>query len=533
MKVSVKRIGLAGPAEPRLEIELGSDGSAPPGVSELKGLVAEKSGIPEWAQRLFWQGRLLRGPRTLEEQGVPASGGCLLLAVSAYLYPGAVPTASSTSTRAGAASVASTAAPSLPTSGGTAAASTAESSAPIPKRPPPVPSSASVAQPGGESAGSAGDTNEPAAAAAGSGWEVTEAELSLLSPKELKQRLAALGESWEGCTEKIELVRLLWETCRRKHAAGEVGIPPWARSDWDPSAAEAPRTKAPPPQLPGSFRAAGPATTWAAPGMGMPGIPGSGVNFVNFGIPIAGMHAGPGAQNPSSNPASMIWQQLGPFMGGQAPPPQSGMAFAGTFAEDHQRAHEEHQRAHERAHAEAQTRAHAAAQGTGQPPGGPGDSHSQQLGPQVAMILQQFGPQIMAQMGNAMNQAFASETFADERFAAGAPESGAAPATATTTVTATVSSDGYPTAAGRSGAAATPAQAPAQPPQATAADGTGTAGPLWGPAAPSTTTTTTPPPPASSVAPSQTDGSIGTGGVGTAPPADAVETEKPEKEKAA
>lgn len=82
MQLTVKRIG--GHTPLRFELELGGAGAECERIAELKRLIAEKSGIPVWAQRLFHKGRYLRNDATLEELALPAEGPGLLLAASAH-----------------------------------------------------------------------------------------------------------------------------------------------------------------------------------------------------------------------------------------------------------------------------------------------------------------------------------------------------------------------------------------------------------------------------------------------------------------
>jgi hypothetical protein len=78
-----------------LKFDLELPGDPDPGISDLHRLLADKSSIPEWALRVFYQGRYLRGPTSLKEQGVP-QGAVLLLATSAR-FPEELPPATSAS----------------------------------------------------------------------------------------------------------------------------------------------------------------------------------------------------------------------------------------------------------------------------------------------------------------------------------------------------------------------------------------------------------------------------------------------------
>merc|ERR1719443_1669980 len=82
LQVKVKRIGGREPLELPIELEDG-----PGAVQELRRLVAEKSGVPEWAVRLFCAGRMLRGKASLSEQGVSADAQLLLAASAHYTEP--------------------------------------------------------------------------------------------------------------------------------------------------------------------------------------------------------------------------------------------------------------------------------------------------------------------------------------------------------------------------------------------------------------------------------------------------------------
>lgn len=143
MRLTVKRTR----SSLKFDLELPSD--PPPGVEELQRLIFKKSDIPEWAQRVFYQGRYLRGSGSLSEQGVPAEGGVLLLATSANLLE---PPQSS-----------ATAASSLPCGSGGASSST---QAPQPKSTPKEPSqslaTAASPVPGGPG-GASSSTHEPQA----------------------------------------------------------------------------------------------------------------------------------------------------------------------------------------------------------------------------------------------------------------------------------------------------------------------------------------------------------------------------------
>jgi len=203
----------------------------------------------------------LRGPKSLEDQGVPSKGAQLLLAASARLQAFCPPPREAPSTG----SSAHAATGSVP----------ASSSATVP----------SAFQPSVE----APSNNDNSAQATNSPGK--------LSVFELKQRLKDLGVSYEGCTEKSELVELL-----RKHqmegCGGSASVP--EGPDLPPAASQ---TAA------GEARSEVP---WASiPGMsqanGMPPFDGMGFNVFS-----TTPNMGSGQQ---VNPMAMFLQQLGPIVG--------------------------------------------------------------------------------------------------------------------------------------------------------------------------------------------------------------------------
>lgn len=364
LQVKVKRIGGREPLELPIELEDG-----PGAVQELRRLVAEKSGVPEWAVRLFCAGRMLRGKASLSEQGVAADAQLLLAASAHYTEPQPNVTQ------------------------GEPAASSSHADA---------------------SAGSTSSSAAQAEASAGA----QPVDISQLSVSELKRRLTALGVSYEGCTEKSELVALLLENEANPGASASSvptakrrppplrAVPKAQASASARSAASAQgrfaapmggmawegQQQGPPNPVVSLLQQLGPIMGSAvnqafggrhqgaeAPpafqGMGVPmGVPGMGVPGV--GVPGAGQGAPVGAPQPG---------QEAPWGPGPSPTPMGNLLFVG---------------------------AHGATPGPAAPgppaaaPDGAGGG-APPTGDAVAALLQQLTPQLMAHVGTAMNQAFA------------------------------------------------------------------------------------------------------------------------------
>lgn len=327
MLLSVKRLGST--REP-YEVELFLN---PPRLADLKEALFEKSGIPIWAQRVFHKGKCLRSTKTLEEQGLVGNGNCILhLAASAYYKAPAVPE-------------------------------------PEPPMPPPQLAAASSSSPPPPSA--AEGPPEPAEASPSEGAPAetpAEEDVSKLSVAELKQRLKERGVSFEGCTEKSDLVDLLRECI----ATGrwEPQPPP---QEAPPRAANFPGPCLGPSATPFSFAAAG----------GAGGAPGQPANplaalFSQIG-PMVGT-----AMNQALAQAQAQGQQQGQpgTAGGAAiPMPPAGAAppvFA-AFPQEHQMP----------------------------PQWGAGP-------PDMATLLQQLGPQLASQMGGQQPQQ--TQDFGDITF---------------------------------------------------------------------------------------------------------------------
>eukprot|EP00401_Gymnodinium_catenatum_P052793 CAMPEP_0117558566 /NCGR_PEP_ID=MMETSP0784-20121206/52908_1 /TAXON_ID=39447 /ORGANISM="" /LENGTH=387 /DNA_ID=CAMNT_0005355911 /DNA_START=158 /DNA_END=1321 /DNA_ORIENTATION=- len=132
-------------------------------VVELNRLIAERSGVPARAQRLFHKGRCLRGSSSFKEHGIPTEGAVILFAVSAH-YKGPVRWGASPSDT-----------------------TTEDQRCPVAGQAP------------------ADRTTSPEV----SGNSSSAGTSPNLSVAELKQRLKDLGVPYEGCTEKSELVELL------------------------------------------------------------------------------------------------------------------------------------------------------------------------------------------------------------------------------------------------------------------------------------------------------------------------------------
>lgn len=364
MLLSVKRLGAStAPYEVQLFLK-------PPRLADLKEALLEQSGVPIWAQRVFLEGRCLRSTRTLEEQGVTADGSCTLhFAASAHYKAPVAPAAEvhvPTPEAASSSSMHADTAPDVSAGGQAATSAQAES----PER----------------------DAAEPAAA---------EVDLSALSVADLKQQLKDRGVSYEGCTEKSDLVDLLRECI----ATGRY------------------ERQEPPPR--------------AAPSAG-PGFQGPGA------APFAGFNGGgfaqggiPGAGQP--NPLAAFFSQLGPMMGTamnqafaqaqQQPPVPGGAAMPGVppagvptagapfgFAGFPQQSQQQQPGG---PWAPVPGMAWAPAPGSAGPPPMPAS---------VATLLQQLGPQIASQMGTPPNQSqdFGDITFTTDMNFVMAPPVGAA-----------------------------------------------------------------------------------------------------------
>lgn len=284
IKVSVRRNRKLGEtsadASRQVVLELNRD--PPPGVLELNQLITERFGIPGWAQRIFYKGRMLRGSSSLEEQGVLLVDSILLLATSAHCQV----------------------ADHISVSGAGAVSSEAGGSEPSVVSPPPL--EGVTATETVVATGSREESHSSNNAPSTTSREVA----SAMTIAELKQRLSALGVSIEGCTEKAELVELLLES----EANGLRPVTPTPVSGGPTSG-----TGAAP--IPGS-----------SPGQQVPVG-----NF--FGIPMAGMVGGPGTTSNSGmgtfgsqefffssppqggdgqqvNPMEAFFSQLGPLMSG-------------------------------------------------------------------------------------------------------------------------------------------------------------------------------------------------------------------------
>lgn len=307
MRVAVKRIGGSHPGL-RFELELPESSSetgtdqVSPGLAELKILIAKKTEIPEWAQRVFYQGRYLHGEGSLSEKGIPAEGAVLLLATSAYYKePAAAQPTTAVATASGLEAGSSSAA--TPSTGAFSAALFHRVVHPSPDAP--LDAADGDAVPSEFSSDAAGSSplqpsssaplasSSDGAASTSSANAVADSsgpceDLSKLSVAELKQRLRDRGLSFEGCAEKTDLLDLL-----------RNAPPPRPEPKRPP-----PQPKRPPPTLPMTSSSA------AELSFGMPGM-GPAPGFVSVGMgPFAtgGMLA-PGAAN-----LGMFLQQLGPAM---------------------------------------------------------------------------------------------------------------------------------------------------------------------------------------------------------------------------
>eukprot|EP00927_Polykrikos_kofoidii_P023720 TRINITY_DN21756_c0_g1_i2.p1 TRINITY_DN21756_c0_g1~~TRINITY_DN21756_c0_g1_i2.p1 ORF type:complete len:447 (-),score=80.45 TRINITY_DN21756_c0_g1_i2:279-1619(-) len=202
------------------------DSGAGPRVADLQRQIAERTQIPEWAQRLFYKGKYIRVATPLVEQGIPLQDATLLLATSAHYCDPNRPVQGTP----GAASSSLAASPNL-TDPATSSSASAPAGAESPSTAPTVSGDAvtsvfaaadSAASVGAASVGATalGGNVATAPTSAARSTVTEEPSLADLSVSEMKQRLRDLGVSYEGCTEKADLLELLQIHNRPGEGAG-------------------------------------------------------------------------------------------------------------------------------------------------------------------------------------------------------------------------------------------------------------------------------------------------------------------------